>query len=72
VGLSVWLQLTNPPKARTATTPDPVAVGGDAEAEVARPLALGATHADVGQTGVAGPVVLSDLEGNEFCVLHRR
>ena len=37
--------------------------------EVERLLALGATHADVGQTGEESWVVLADPEGNEFCVL---
>jgi hypothetical protein len=37
--------------------------------EVARLLALGATRADVGQTGEESWVVLADPEGNEFCVL---
>ena len=37
-------------------------------AEVERILALGATHADVGQ-GEQSWVVLADPEGNEFCVL---
>lgn len=40
----------------------------DLEAEVARILALGARHADVGQ-GDAPWVVLADPEGTEFCVL---
>ena len=43
----------------------------DQQAEVARLLALGARHADVGQ-GQASWVVLSDPEGNEFCVLAKR
>jgi catechol 2,3-dioxygenase-like lactoylglutathione lyase family enzyme len=38
------------------------------EAEVARLLALGARHADVGQ-GSQPWAVLADPEGNEFCVL---
>lgn len=37
--------------------------------EVERLLALGASHADVGQTGEESWVVLADPEGNEFCVL---
>ena len=37
--------------------------------EVERLLALGATHADVGQSGEETWVVLADPEGNEFCVL---
>ena len=40
----------------------------DQDAEVARLLGLGARHADVGQ-GEQTWVVLSDPEGNEFCVL---
>jgi hypothetical protein len=37
--------------------------------EVERLLALGATRADVGQTGEESWVVMADPEGNEFCVL---
>jgi predicted enzyme related to lactoylglutathione lyase len=37
--------------------------------EVERITALGATRADVGQTGEEPWVVLADPEGNEFCVL---
>ena len=37
--------------------------------EVERLLALGATRADVGQTGDESWTVLADPEGNEFCVL---
>ncbi|HEY5835323.1 VOC family protein [Streptomyces sp.] len=43
----------------------------DQSAEVARLLALGAHHADVGQ-GDSSWVVLADPEGNEFCVLSSR
>jgi hypothetical protein len=46
-------------------------VDGDVEAEVERLLRLGATRADVGQTGDEGFTVLADPEGNEFCVLHK-
>ena len=41
----------------------------DRAAEVARALALGATPAAIGQTGEESWVVLSDPEGNEFCIL---
>lgn len=44
----------------------------DQAAEVARLLALGARHTDVGQTGEEPWVVLADPEGNEFCVLGPR
>jgi hypothetical protein len=41
------------------------------ESEVRRLLALGATHADIGQGDVPW-TVLADPEGNEFCVLEPR
>ena len=44
-------------------------VHGSQEDEVARLLELGATRADVGQTGEESWTVLADPEGNEFCVL---
>lgn len=44
----------------------------DQDAEVARALALGATRADIGQTGAESWVVLADPDGNEFCVLSTR
>ncbi len=44
---------------------------GDVGREVDRLIALGASRADVGQTGEEGFTVLADPEGNEFCVLHR-
>ncbi|SCG68830.1 VOC family protein [Micromonospora humi] len=36
---------------------------------VARAIELGGRHADIGQRGDEGHVVLADGEGNEFCVL---
>jgi len=72
-GLSVWLQPTDKPKAgKNRDHPDLVVDDGDVDAEVERLLALGATHADVGQRGDEGFVVLRDPEGNEFCLLRRR
>ena len=44
----------------------------DQAEEVERILALGATHADVGQSDDVSWVVLADPEGNEFCVLRNR
>ncbi len=44
---------------------------GTRDEEVERIIALGATRADVGQGDVRW-VVLSDPEGNEFCVLGSR
>ncbi|GAA0590050.1 VOC family protein [Kribbella sandramycini] len=42
------------------------------EAELGRLLALGARHADVGQTGAEPWHVLADPEGNTFCLLRDR
>ena len=44
----------------------------DQAAEVERLIAMGATHADVGQSADVSWVVLADPEGNEFCVLSPR
>ncbi|MBM7774430.1 catechol 2,3-dioxygenase-like lactoylglutathione lyase family enzyme [Actinokineospora baliensis] len=44
----------------------------DQDAELARLLQVGATPADVGQTGEEGWHVLADPEGNEFCLLRKR
>lgn len=44
----------------------------DQDAELRRLLALGAKPADVGQTGTEGWHVLTDPEGNEFCLLRAR
>lgn len=43
----------------------------DQQGEVARLVALGARHTDIGQ-GDAPWVVLTDPEGNEFCILAPR
>ena len=44
----------------------------DQGAELERLLALGATRADVGQTGEESWHVLADPEGNVFCLLQSR
>ena len=44
----------------------------DQAAELERLLALGATRADVGQTGEEPWHVLADPEGNVFCLLQSR
>ncbi|WP_068022936.1 VOC family protein [Nocardia mexicana] len=44
----------------------------DQDAELERLLALGAEPADVGQTGDESWHVLTDPEGNEFCLLRAR
>ena len=71
--LSVWLQPTDAPKrGKNRNHPDLVAADGDHENEVERLISLGATRAEIGQTGDEGFTVLADPEGNEFCILHRR
>jgi Glyoxalase-like domain len=71
--LSVWLQPVDAPTpGKNRGHPDLVPTDGDADAEVARLLALGARHAEVGQGPNEGFVVLADPEGNEFCVLRGR
>ncbi|MEU3460785.1 VOC family protein [Streptomyces sp. NPDC006733] len=44
----------------------------DQDAELERLLALGARPADVGQSGSESWHVLTDPEGNEFCLLRTR
>jgi catechol 2,3-dioxygenase-like lactoylglutathione lyase family enzyme len=44
----------------------------DQAVHVERLLGLGATRADIGQTGTEPWIVLADPEGNEFCVLPPR
>jgi catechol 2,3-dioxygenase-like lactoylglutathione lyase family enzyme len=44
----------------------------DQDAELERLLGLGATRADVGQTGAESWQVLADPEGNVFCLLRSR
>jgi len=45
--------------------------GSSTADELARLLALGATHADIGQGSDVTWTVLADPEGNEFCLLSR-
>lgn len=67
------LSRTDDPKAgKLPLHIDVNATDRDQDAELERLLALGARHADVGQTGEESWVVLADPEGNEFCLLRRR
>lgn len=67
---SIWLQPVTAAKAEKLRLHlDLRPEAGDVEAEVERLVGLGARHADVGQTGAEGFVVLADPEDNEFCVL---
>ena len=65
---SIWLQPSAGPK-RDKNRGHLDLRTPDVDAEIQRVLALGATRADVGQTGKEGFVVLADPEGNEFCIL---
>jgi predicted enzyme related to lactoylglutathione lyase len=70
-GFSIEFQPTSQPKARpnrmhfdlTSTSLE------EQQQTVARSLALGARHIDIGQHPEEGHVVLADPEGNEFCVI---
>jgi len=69
---TIWLQPVSEPKRdKLRLHLDLRPEGGDVDGEVERLLGLGATRADVGQTGEETFTVLADPEGNEFCVLHR-
>ncbi|MGK5442339.1 VOC family protein [Micromonospora sp. URMC 105] len=66
---TVWLQASGTPKRGKNRLHLDLVADSDPQAEVRRLLALGARPADVGQSGDEGFVVLTDPEGNEFCVL---
>jgi predicted enzyme related to lactoylglutathione lyase len=74
-GTGPFLELLQVPDAKTVKNRLHVDVApledGDTEAEVRRLEAAGAARADVGQ-GEVSWVVLTDPEGNEFCVLSPR
>jgi predicted enzyme related to lactoylglutathione lyase len=71
--LTVWLQACAGPKSgKNRNHPDLTVPEGDVDDEVKRLIELGASPADVGQTGNETFVVLSDPEGNEFCLLRRQ
>lgn len=59
-----------PPKLRLHI--DVNATDTDQDTELARLLAAGARPADIGQTGTEPWHVLTDPEGNEFCLLRKQ
>jgi hypothetical protein len=70
--ITIWLQaVTESKQTKNRVHLDLNAASSTVEAEVERLLALGATHADVGQSDSDPFVVLADPEGNEFCLLKR-
>jgi glyoxalase superfamily protein len=71
--LTVWLQASAGPKTgKNRNHPDLTVADGQVDDEVKRLIGLGASTADVGQTGNESFVVLADPEGNEFCLLRRQ
>jgi hypothetical protein len=68
----VFGAVANPTPGKVRLHIDVNATDREQDAELERLLALGATRADVGQTGDEGWHVLADPEGNQFCLLKRR
>jgi catechol 2,3-dioxygenase-like lactoylglutathione lyase family enzyme len=68
----VLLPSRDPRPAKLRLHIDVNATDRDQDAELERLLALGARPADVGQTDAASWHVLTDPEGNEFCLLRAR
>jgi len=69
----VFVEVNDPKRGKNRVHLDLAAQSPEDQAViVARLLAAGATHADVGQGDDVPWVVLADPEGNEFCVLDAR
>ena len=64
-----FMPVTGPKTVKNRLHLDLTTSAADRDAEIDRLLALGARHADVGQTGDESWTVLADPEGNEFCVV---
>jgi predicted enzyme related to lactoylglutathione lyase len=64
-----FMPVTGPKTVKNRLHLDLTTSATDRDAEIDRLLALGARHADVGQTGDESWTVLADPEGNEFCVV---
>ncbi|MGY1591782.1 VOC family protein [Geodermatophilus sp. SYSU D00708] len=68
----VFAPVADPSPGKPRLHLDVNATDRDQDAELERLLGLGATRADVGQTGEEDWHVLADPEGNPFCLLRRR
>jgi catechol 2,3-dioxygenase-like lactoylglutathione lyase family enzyme len=68
----VFAPVAEPSPGRSRLHLDLNATDRDQDAELERLLGLGATRADVGQTGEESWHVLADPEGNPFCLLSTR
>ena len=64
-----FMPVTDPKIVKNRVHIDLTSSAADREQEIDRLLALGARHADIGQTGAESWTVLADPEGNEFCVV---
>jgi catechol 2,3-dioxygenase-like lactoylglutathione lyase family enzyme len=68
----VFVPVAEPSPGKPRLHLDLNATDRDQDAELERLLGLGATRADVGQTGEEDWHVLADPEGNPFCLLSTR
>ncbi|MFI6742561.1 VOC family protein [Nonomuraea sp. NPDC050451] len=68
----IFIHTTEPAASKPRLHFDVNATDRDQDAELERLLKLGARPADIGQTGEESWHVLTDPEGNEFCLLRRR
>ena len=64
-----FMPVTDPKTAKNRVHLDVTASAQDRDQEIERLLALGARRVDIGQSGAESWTVLSDPEGNEFCVI---
>ena len=68
----VFAPVADPTPGKVRLHIDLNATDRDQDSELERLLGLGATRAEVGQTGEESWHVLADPEGNQFCLLRRR
>jgi catechol-2,3-dioxygenase len=68
----VFAPVADPSPQKSRLHLDVNATDRDQDTELQRLLDLGATRAEVGQTGEESWYVLADPEGNPFCLLRRR
>jgi predicted enzyme related to lactoylglutathione lyase len=64
-----FMPVTDPKTVKNRVHLDLTSSAQDRDQEIERLLALGARRADIGQTGAESWTVLTDPEGNEFCVI---
>ena len=64
-----FMPVSDPKTVKNRVHLDLTTSAADRDREIERLLALGASRADVGQTGAESWTVLADPEGNEFCVV---